>query len=231
MVRGLTSIGRAAVSAWIAIGLVFTSAAPAADVVFSTLSGPTVSAAQLSGNAVGTWNNGAQQFNTGFNNEVTNVTLGLQRIGTGGTFSIELWTNSLVAGTATPGSLVATIATASTSILSTSESAQSFPTSVAGLTKFSDYWIVFNALNVGPGTAYWAYTNTSTGPGVADTNYLAVNDGPGWSEAYGNYRGVMEVEAVPEPGTISLAVAAAGGVACGSAWRRRRHVSASSRVR
>lgn len=212
---------RAALTGCVAVVVAWYGAARADEVVFSTLSGTTISAAQLSGNAVGTWNYGAQQFNTGFNNEVTSVTLGLQRIGTGGTFAIELWTNSFVSGTAVPGSLVSTIATASTSILSTGGANETFATSVTGLTKFTDYWVVFNALGVSPGTAYWAYTNFGAGPGVAGTSYLAVDDGPGWNEAYGPYRAIMEVQAVPEPDSLGLA----GMGSAGAAWllvRRRR---------
>lgn len=221
-------VGRAAAaSKWFIVALACASGAARAESVFSTLSGTTISAAQLSGNAVGTWNYGAQQFNTGFNNQITSVTLALQRIGTGGTFAIELWTNSLVSGTAMPGSLVSTLASDSTSILNTGEVQATFTVNATGLSKFTDYWIVFNALNVGPGTAYWSYTDDASGPGVAGTAYMAVNDGPGWTPAYGSYRAVMEVEAVPEPGTLPLAGAGVAILAWAAGRRRRRPDSAS----
>ena len=198
-------------------------AARADDTVFTTLSGSTVGAVQLSGNSVSTWNTAAQQFNTGFNNEITGVTLGLQRIGSGGTFAIELWTNSFVSGSAVPGTLVSTLTSDSTSILNSSEVQAHFTTSATGLTKFTDYWIVFNANNVGPGQVLWSYTDSTAGAGVAGTEYIAVNDGPGWIDAYGSYRGIMEVQAIPEPGTLVLAGIGAAVAAC-SLRRRRRHV-------
>lgn len=216
--------GIAVSSTWLTLAIAAAAGVARADeTVFSTLSGTLVSSVQLSGNAVGTWNYGAQQFNTGFNNELTSVTMNLYRTGTGGTFNVELWTNSLVGGTAAPGSLVTTIASASTSILSAFIPAnQTFSTSVAGLSKFTDYWIVFNALDVGPGTAYWTYTEYASGPGVAGTQYMEVNDGPGWNQAYGPYRAIMEVQAVPEPGALALAGIGCVGLAVSALRRRQR---------
>lgn len=183
-----------------------------AGVVYDSTAAEAAGSAQLSTNGVSSWNYGAQQFNSGTNNQLAAVSLLVNRVGTGGTYSIELWSNTVVSGTAVPNALVATLGSGSTSTLQSLTPNLVTLNPGTAISSNTDYWVVFNATSVGPGQANWFYTADFTGTGVASTGYFKTNDGDGWNEAYGEYRGIMSVTAaaVPEPTTYALAAIGLG---------------------
>lgn len=193
----------------VAAGAIFSASTLKAGVVFDSLSAGADGAAQLSTNGVSSWNYGAQQFNSGANTALSEVKLSLFRTGTGGTYSIQLWSNTVVSGTAVPGSLLSTLGSGSTSSLTTFPSSVTFNPSTA-VSSNTDYWVVFDATGVGPGQAYWTYTADASGTGVAGTAFFKTDDGEGFLQAYGEYRGNMSVTAVPEPSTYALAAVGLG---------------------
>lgn len=206
------------VIAFVAAAMV--SAVPAnAGIVYDSTAADADGAAQLSTNGVSSWNYGAQQFNSGANSALSAVSLSLFRVGTGGAYSVQLWSNTVVSGTAVPGTFLGNLGSGSTSSLTTFPTLVSFNPTTA-VSPNTDYWVVFDATAVGTGQAYWNYTADSTGTGVASAAYFKTDDGDGWTEAYGPYRGIMSVTAVPEPSTCALA--AAGLVVAGFVRARRR---------
>lgn len=193
-----------------------------AGVVYDSTSAEADGAAQLSTNGVSSWNYGAQQFNSGANTALSQVALSLFRVGTGGSYSLQLWSNTVVSGTAVPGSFLGTLGSGSTSSLTTFPSLVTFNPTTA-ISPSTDYWVVFDATAVGTGQAYWNYTADSTGTGVAGTSFFKTNDGDAWTEAYGSYRGIMSVTAVavPEPSTYALAALGLGVAGLVRARRRK----------
>lgn len=198
-----------------------------AETVFSSLSGTYASNVPVGLTGVD-WTYAAQQFNTGTNTRVTDVTLNLSSIGgNNGSFNVEIWTSSSNA----PGSLVGAIATGQsqgsvTGIQQTYTYSGSVPVSAG-----TDYWVVMNATNMN-GQVLWSYTDDAPAQnpgfiGVVGTELLKTTDTlPTWSTPGGVTSGrmMMSVVAVPEPSTWALALAGLG--LCGWRLGRRRRASA-----
>lgn len=198
-------------------------AVPVGNVVYDSLASEADGAAQLSTNGVSSWNFGAQQFNSGANSALSQVALSLFRVGTGGSYSVQLWSSTVVSGTAVPGSFLATLGSGSTSALATFPSTVTFnPTT--SISPNTNYWVVFDATAVGSGQAYWNYTGSPVGTGVATSSFFKTDDGDGWTQAYGEYRGIMAVQAVPEPTTYALAAIGLGLAGLVRARRRKASV-------
>lgn len=211
---------------WLVLGLALAilPSTVRAEIVFDNTTQAVDGAAQLSVNGASSWNYGAQQFNTGANTAVSSVSLLLNRSGTGGTFSVELWSNAIVSGTAVPGTLIGTLGSGATDgLVAFVPTLTTFSNTVAGLTENTDYWVVFNATSVGPGQTYWSYTSGG-GTGVTGTGFMKTDDGAGFLESYGTYRGIMSVQAVPEPSTYALAAIGFGIAGCVRARRRKASV-------
>ena len=212
----------------IAVSLCATLAVPAtvqAATVFTNLSG-TIASNLPVGITGADWTYGAQQFNSGNNTLVTDVTLYLARAaGTvTGNYNVEVWSNV----SNLPGALVGSIATAQdpSGVTTSGPQTVNFSGNVA-VSPNTAYWIVMNMAN-NASQLQWQYTNDSpTSPGfvgVAGTSLLVSAD---QTDSFTTPAGItdgrlmMSVVAVPEPATTSL-LAAAGVVAGIGIVRRRR---------
>lgn len=195
-----------------------------AETVFSSLSGTYASNVPVGLTGVD-WTYAAQQFNTGTNTLVTDVTLNLSNVGgNNGSFGVEIWTS----GSAGPVSLVAAIASSqSQGSISGLRNNYSYSGAVA-VSAGTDYWVVMNASTMN-GQLLWSYTDDPASSagfiGVVGTSLLQTTDSPpAWSTPGGVTTGRMQmsVTAVPEPSTLALAGL---GIAAGAAAaaRRRRH--------
>jgi len=204
-----------ATSVW--IGLVDRNQVVAADILFSSIDGDTAESIQLGTFQASYWRYAAQQFQTHFSNELTEVQLQLFRVGsTPGSFNVEVWSNG--AGNV-PGSLQQTLVSGYNFVsVPTSSQAITFEVTSA-LNKFTNYWLVIDAQNVTGGNLQWALTDNSTGTGVAGRSTLRNTDtSTAWETTFpGNY-GRMEIVAVPEQGTLPLA----GIGLLGAGWAARR---------
>jgi hypothetical protein len=202
------------------------------ETIFTNLPGqPGTIASNLPVGATGAdWTYGGQQFNSGSNTLITDVSLLLAR-GAGtvtGTYDVEIWTDS----SNKPGSLLGAIATGQDPNGVSLAGPQLMSYSAASVSVFAntDYWVVMNMSN-NASQLQWQYTNASTSSagfiGVTGTELLQSADPPAplsWATPAGITQGhlMMSVTAVPEPASVGLMAFGAAGLGIMALRRMRR---------
>ena len=217
VLRGLATL--------IMIGSIGLCSVSQASVIYDNLTENLDQQVAMNSNGGANWSLNAEAFlvpasGTQVLSDVT-LTMALASVGsTGGTYSVEIWSNSV--GNQ-PNIKVFDVATLQTVTGLTTTPAQKIftPSTTVTLTNGATYWMVLNATTyTGSKQIQSLATDSSGGTGVSATTFMNQRDALNlWGTNFGTSHMSMKITTVPEPSTYALAA-----LATGTMWvvRRRR---------
>ena len=217
VLRGLATL--------IMIGSIGLCSVSQASVIFDNLTESLDKNVFMNANGSGNWSLNAEAFlvpSTGIQ-QLSDVTLTMALAATGsttGTYSVEIWSNSV---TNQPNIKVFDVATLQTVTGLSGNPVQKIftPSTSVTLVNGTTYWLVLNATTyTGSKQIQSLATDSSGGTGVSATTFMNQRDSSTlWGTNFGTSHLSMKITTVPEPSTYALAA-----LATGTMWvvRRRR---------
>ena len=217
VLRGLATL--------IMIGSIGLCSVSQAAVIYDNLTESLDQQVAMNSNGGANWSLNAEAFlvpasGTHVLSDVT-LTMALASVGsTGGTYSVEIWSNS---GLNQPNLKLFDVATLQTVTGLTTTPAQKIftPSTTVTLTNGATYWMVLNATTyTGSKQIQSLATDSPGGTGVSATTFMNQRDALNlWGTNFGASHLSMKITTVPEPSTYALAA-----LATGTMWvvRRRR---------